>query len=357
MKAFAAALLLLVVAQDAPVRVPEYPPASEVRASFRAMLDRPRVAPDPKPLSSGSNGLPAGMTEETLTIATEKKPDGGEERVPVLIVRPKPTGKRMPVVIALHGTGGTKEGMKSWLIELARRGIIGVSIDGRYHGARAGNTGEGTKAYNEAIARAWRSKPGEPMEHPFYLDTCWDVWRTIDFLSTLDDVDAKRIGLFGISKGGIETWLAGSVDERVAVAVPAIGVQSLRWSLDNDRWQARANTIAAAHKEAADDRGERKVTRETCRALWGKIIPGLLDRYDCPSMLRLFAGRPLLIVNGEDDANCPLPGARIAFASAEAAFKSAGATEKLKIDVAEDSGHTITDSQKAMIFAWFEKWL
>ena len=40
--------------------------------------------------------------------------------------------------------------------------------------------------------------------------------------------------MIGISMGGIETWLAGAVDDRVKVAVPAISVQSFRWSLDND---------------------------------------------------------------------------------------------------------------------------
>jgi hypothetical protein len=56
--------------------------------------------------------------------------------------------------------------------------------------------------------------------------------------------------------GGIETWLAGSVDERVAVLVPMIGVQSFRWSLENDKWEGRANTIKGAHEAAAKDLGE-----------------------------------------------------------------------------------------------------
>ena len=30
--------------------------------------------------------------------------------------------------------------------------------------------------------------------------------------------------------------------------MPAIGVQSFRWSLENDQWQGRANTIKAAHE-------------------------------------------------------------------------------------------------------------
>ena len=79
---------------------------------------------------------------------------------------------------------------------------------------------------------------------------------------TRDDVDAKRIGMMGISMGGIQTWLAASVDDRVAVAAPLIGVQSFRWSLENDKWQGRANTIKAAHEAAAKDLGEPMVNQQ-----------------------------------------------------------------------------------------------
>jgi predicted esterase len=91
--------------------------------------------------------------------------------------------------------------------------------------------------------------------------------------------------------------------------------------------------------------------------LWNKVIPGILDDFDCPSMLRLFAGRPLLIVSGELDPNCPLEGARIAFAAAEQAYKEAGASDLLQIDVATGVGHQVTPKQEKLILDWLERWL
>ena len=73
--------------------------------------------------------------------------------------------------------------------------------------------------------------------------------------------------------------------------------------------------------------------------------------------MRLFVDRPLLILNGEKDPNCPIGGARIAFASAEAAYKQAGAQDRLKIIVAEGVGHSVTTEQHAAALAWFVKWL
>ena len=351
-------LVLPFLSQDPSPGVPEYPAPVEVRAQFLKMLDRPRVEPNPQKVVAETKDVPEGCIEEHVSIAVDRLADGSIERTTLLIVRPRDTSKTYPAVILLHGTGGNREGMRSWADDLARRGIIGVAIDGRHHGSRAkGTITSPISAYHDAILRAWKASPDGPKTFPFYFDTCWDIWRTIDYLQTRDEIDPARIGLFGISKGGIETWLAGAADERVKVAVPAISVQSFRWSLDNDAWQGRAKTIAVPHEIAARARGETKVTRETCLALWSKIIPGILDRFDCPSMLRLYAGRPLLIVNGDIDPNCPLGGAKIAFASAQAAFKAANASDKLKIDVAKNSGHTITDGQKALILDWFGKWL
>jgi len=333
---------------------PEYPAPADVRAAFLKLLDRPKVDPDVKELSPPRTEN--GLTTEHLSIATERRADGTIERVPMLIVRPEKVVGRLPAVIALHGTGGNKEGQRGLITKLARHGIIGVAIDARYHGERAGGA-HGADAYVAAITRAWRTPPGQPQEHPFYYDTCWDLWRTVDYLSTRGDVDPKRFGMIGFSMGGIETWLAASVDERIRVAVPAIGVQSLRWSVDHDRWQGRADTIRPAHEAAAHDLGEPKVNARVCRELWGKVTPGILDQYDCPSMIRLFAPRPLLIVSGEKDPNNPLDGAQLAFASAKTAYHTARADNKLVIDVAPGVGHQVTKKQNREAVEWLLRWL
>ena len=331
------------------------PSADETRASFLKMLDRPKVGLAIE-AEEAKLDQATGLLVERLTFASETKADGSIERVPVLIVKsPKLTGKA-PAVIALHGTGGSADGMRSTLDELAKRGFVTVAIDARYHGRRK-NAGEGASAYVAAITAAWKCKTSETQEHPFYFDTCWDLWRTLDYLETRPDVDSSRIGMLGISMGGIQTWLAASVDRRVAVAGPAISVQSFRWSLENGEWGGRAATIRGAHEAAARDLGHEKVDAEVCRALWSKVIPGILDAYDCPKMLTLFAGRPLLIVNGEKDPNCPLGGSKIAFKAAEEAYEKAGAADRLKIDVAPGVAHAVTDSQRAAIHDWFQRWL
>jgi alpha-beta hydrolase superfamily lysophospholipase len=331
------------VAQDA--KLP-----AQIRADYRKLLDRPKVPLDVRTHDTRPLGVD-GWTLESLDFASEKKADGSFERVPTLVSRPTKSAGRRPIVIVLHGTGGSAEGEVGFLKELAARDILGVAIDARYHGKRSGGA-KGATAYNGAIARAW--KTGK--EHPFYYDTVWDLWRLVDYLETRPDVDAKKIGMIGFSMGGIETWLAASVDERVLVSVPAIAVQSFRWSLDNDAWQGRANSIKVAHEMVAKDLGESKVNQHVCRELWTKVIPGITGEFDCPNMLRLFPGRPLLIVGGMKDPNCPYTGAKIAVASAEQAYKQAGATDKLRVMYA-DVAHAVTAEQHRAALDWFSQWL
>jgi dienelactone hydrolase len=332
----------------------QYAPPAEVRAAFLKLLDRPRVPLDPQTRSVEPDG--DGRVFEQVSITSERKADGSIERVPLLVARPeKPAGK-LPAVIVLHGTGGNKDAQRQILGQLARRGIIGVALDARYHGERAGGA-KGAEAYFAAIIRAWKAPAGETHEHPFYFDTCWDIWRTIDYLQTRPDVDGERLGMIGFSMGGIQTWLAAAVDQRIKVAVPAISVQSFRWSLEHDAWQGRARSIQPAHAAAAADLGEPEVNARVCRELWNKVIPGMLDQFDCPSMIRLFAGRPLLVLSGDQDPNCPLEGAKIAFASAEAAYRQAGTSDRLKILVAERTAHKVTDDQSEAALGWLARWL
>jgi dienelactone hydrolase len=347
-------LLILLLAPAAPTQL-TYPRPVEVKESFLKLLDRPKV-----PLDAKADGTPVvhgSVATEKLSFATERKADGTVERVPTLVFRPAEPAGRLPAVIVLHGTGANKEAMRGWLAELARRGFVALAFDARYHGERAGGPNHGTHAYNEAVIRAWRANSGEDQEHPFYYDTCWDAWRAIDYLQGRPDVDPERIGMLGVSMGGIETWLAASVDDRIKVAVPIISVQCFRWTLEHDRWHARSLTIGPAHKAAAADQGKSRVDREVCRALWNKVVPGILGPYDCPSMIRLFAPRPLLVLACENDPLCPLGGAEMAFDAARSAYRQADSEDKLQIDVAKHVGHMITMRHRTAALGWFERWL
>ncbi|KOM28661.1 hypothetical protein LR48_Vigan561s005100 [Vigna angularis] len=104
--------------------------------------------------------------------------------VPVLIYKPKESDnhKKRPAVVFLHDMNKNKEFFRPLLKAYASRGYIAVAVDACYHGERA--------MYTHA-----------------YRDVC-DLMRLADYLTEREDIDPSRIGITGISLGGIHAWFA-----------------------------------------------------------------------------------------------------------------------------------------------------
>jgi dienelactone hydrolase len=276
------------------------------------------------------------------------------ERVPGYLLLPDPArfkGRR-PAVIVLHGTGGNKEGgeVADLALRLAQAGFVGVAMDGRFHGERT-RAGSGSAEYNVAITRAFVTGEG----HPFYYDTAWDVMRLIDYLSARKDVDPARIGLTGFSKGGIETYLTAAADPRVAAAVPYIGVQSFQWALANGQWKARIATIQGGFDAAAVSAGKSPASVDFVRQFYARVVPGIDGPFDGPAMLAAIAPRPLLVVNGDSDANTPVAGVRLAIEAAKPGY--AAAADRLLLVIQENTPHRVNPESIDTGVAWFIRWL
>jgi dienelactone hydrolase len=320
--------------------------AADSRAAFLKLIARPHVA-----LAAEANSPAAkdGLTEIAFSYATE-----ASQRVPGILIKATSSAGRRPVVISLHGTGGNKESQRAYLSELARAGFVGIAIDGRYHGARApGGSATKSKEYVAAILRTFRTGK----ELPFFFDTAWDVMRLIDYLETRDDIDARRIGLIGFSKGGIETYLTAAVDPRVAVAVPCIGVQSFRWAAENNSWQSRIGTVQAAFDAAAKDSGIATPDGAFVHTFYTRVAPGLDREFDGPAMLPLIAPRPLLSINGEIDPRTPMPGLQLCADAARAAYRAAVAEEKFVLHVQPNTAHKVNPESLVLAKDWFVRWL
>jgi dienelactone hydrolase len=320
-----------------------YAQSTSVRDSFLELIERPKV-----PLAPVVRKTVEGETKEGyhFTFASE-----AAQRLPGIIVKPKSAAK-LPVVIVLHGTGGTKDGQQKMLNELSSRGFFAVAIDGRYHGERT-KTGSGSAEYREAILRRYRTGK----EFPFLYDTVWDVMRLVDWLETRSDVDATRIGLIGFSKGGMETYLAAAVDPRIRVAVPCIGVQSFRWALEHEAWQSRVETFQSALNAASADAGNAKIDGAFVRRFYDRVAPGIYSDFDGPAMLPLIAPRPLLVINGDSDARTPLPGLMECVNAAKSAYSKKAAADRFEFLLQEKTGHQVKPESLQKAVAWFERWL
>ena len=324
------------------------PLAADTRSDFLKLIDRPRVPLAPEVKDTPSTD---GLTHIAFSYSAD-----ADNRVPGILVKPVNSSAsalaRRPAVICLHGTGGAKEGQLAFMTTLAKAGFIAIAIDGRYHGART-KAGKGSAEYVDAILRAFRTGK----EHPFFYDTVWDVMRLVDYLETRADIDPKRIGLFGTSKGGIETYLAAAVEPRIAAAVPCIGVESFRWATENNSWQSRIGTVQAAFDAAAKDSGVAKPLGDFVHTFYSRIAPGLDREFDGPAMVPLIAPRPLLSINGEIDPRTPLPGLQLCADAARAAYKAAGVDEKFVLRIQPNTAHKVNPESLVLAREWFVRWL
>lgn len=311
------------------------------RAAFLKLISAPRVdfAATTKDL-----GVTDGIKQSSFAFNAE-----AGERVPGLWYQPANATGKLPVVIVMHGTGGTKEGMKEHLINYAKAGFAAIAIDGRYHGERKGTAKDGNEAYQAAILRAWR-EPGK--EYPFFFDTAWDVIRLIDYLETRPEVDAKRIGAIGISKGGIELYMAAAVDPRIAAVAPCIAIQSFGWAVNNDSWQSRIGTIQNAVDTAAKESGV-PVNADFIKKFYARVAPGIDGRFDGDMMLALIAPRPALVINGDSDARTPMPGLLQCIERARANYRGKNAENNLQFVPQKDTAHKVTPAAHALAVEWF----
>lgn len=248
---------------------------------------------------------------------------------------PKRINSPSPAVLALHGHGRGKDDVlgifendesKKWIQEhnydyahqLAKKGYVVLAPDARGFGERAEGSEKG--CYIPGVVSLLLGKPIVGLR-------VWDDMRALDYLSSLPEVDANRIGCVGLSEGGKRTLYLAALDDRVKVAVISGYFCTLKSVIED--WKKLEGW-------------------DICN--W---VPGLLTYLDYPDIAALIAPRPLLFENGRNDPLYPLEGVREAFAQVREVYKKLGAEDKIDIDLFE--GQHSFSGRKA--FQWLTRWL
>ena len=132
------------------------------------------------------------------------------------------SGQTVPGIVLLHGGGGTAR--KDWVNFWVRRGYAAISI---YWVERESlSDPKVPSSYN------WNIGPRKigtfldytsPIEDQWMYHAVADTMLAQSFLAAQAGVDAERIGLCGVSWGGIIASYVMGVDERFAFAIPIYG--------------------------------------------------------------------------------------------------------------------------------------
>ena len=146
--------------------------------------------------------------------------DGRPTRAFAYMGIPK-SDKPVPAMVLVHGGGGTA--FPEWVKIWNDRGYaaISMSLEGHMPG------GEGARKARHKFSGPERVDMFDDVEKP--LDEQWmyhaisDVMLAHSLLRSLPEVDADRIGMTGISWGGVLSSLISGVDDRFKCAIPVYG--------------------------------------------------------------------------------------------------------------------------------------
>lgn len=319
------------------------------------MIDRPKVPFETLPLPQVPlEGMDIeGLDLEHVSVTVEQG-----ERCPLLLVKKTGAQGKLRPIFVLHGTMTNKLDLlqNGHLQRYARMGFIAIGVDSRHTGdrvptdeKRVSKNPRGNQAYWDAVYAAWRQAASENGQngqnghagpryrYPFIWDFVWDLMRLLDWVQEerAESIDTTRVGMTGISLGGMNGWFWQALDTRLTHAAPGIGVQSFRYALDHECWQARVNSLGPAFKSISEEVG-RPTDTEMVREAWNRLLPGVLDRFDAEFTLPCIAPRHVLIANSASDPRCPRAGVDAAVEAARPHWK--GYEHRFRLIMDESNG-------------------
>jgi dienelactone hydrolase len=156
----------------------------------------------------------------------------------------------------------------------------------------------------------------------------WDDIRTVDYLVTRPEVDAKRIGCLGISMGGYRAAYLGALDDRI-LASCVVGFMST------------VKPMIRAHIDTHS---------------WVHFLPGLHRYLDLPDVASLTAPRSLLVQQCSQDKLFPPAGMKEAVEQIAAVYKKARAAKKFAGRF-YDEPHRFTRAMQDEAFTWLDEQL
>jgi len=225
----------------------------------------------------------------------------------------RPLGKKgpFPGVLCPHGHWGrgrlhsdNRGSVPGRCINLARQGCVVFSYD--------------MVGYNDS----------SQIKHSFHEELwgtglmglqLWDSLRAVDFISSLPDVDASRIGCTGASGGGTQTFTLMAVDDRIKVAAPVC--------------------MISAHFQGGCECENAPLLR--------------LDTYNV-EIASLMAPRPLIVVSATGDWTKNNP--TVEYPDIRSIYKLFRAENRVK-SVQFDAPHNYNKDSREAVYAWFGKWL
>ena len=206
---------------------------------------------------------------------------------------------------------------------LARHGFVVFSADAPMWGERGRAEGVDRSKY-DMIA-------GNMMMYGVDLSAymTYDDISGTEFMATMPEVDAQRIGCMGCSMGAYRAWMLSALSDRIKAGA------SVCWMVTTD--------VQMTWKYGRSENGG-----------FANCIPGLRRWMDYPHIASIACPKPMLFINGSKDKLFPVPGAEKAFGIMHEVWRSQRADDQLTTEI-WDIPHSCGRKAQARVLAFFQE--
>ena len=208
---------------------------------------------------------------------------------------------------------------------LAKNGYVVFSADAPMWGERGQMEGPRRDRY-DMIA-------GNMMMYGIDL-SAWMTYDDIagtDFLASMPEVDARRIGCTGWSMGAYRAWMLSALSDRIKVGTAVC-------------WLVTTDEQMSFKYDRTENGG------------FANCFPGLRRWLDYPHVASIACPKPMLFINGSQDKLFPVAGAEKAFRTMHETWKSQSAGNKLETEL-WDMPHSCPKKAQERVLQFFKKYL
>ena len=209
-------------------------------------------------------------------------------------------GRGVDDIIGIDDNGKTQSSEKNiyhdYALQCVRQGMAAVAIENMAFGCRRDEKAK-QKSLNGSVCQPTAGAAlllGETMVGW----RVYDVMRTIDWIATRPELDAKRVACMGLSGGGTVTLFSTALDTRIKAAFVSGYLNTFRDCI-----------MSVSH--CIDN-----------------YVPGILNWGEMYDVASLIAPRPLFAESGERDPIFPLKGFLESFSHVQAAYDVFGAKDQ-----------------------------
>jgi len=264
--------------------------------------------------------------------------NGAGAIVPGYLLLPKNVTGKAPAILYCHWHGGEYDIGKEELFQskhtpeapgpaFAKRGFVVLGIDAYCFGERNGQGPGGP---------AEKGSGGEMSASKFNLwvgRTLWgmilrDDLMALDYLASRPEVDARRIGVTGMSMGATRSWWLMALDERIRTGIAVACLTRYQNLIEQEALKAHGIYY---------------------------FVPNLLNHFDTEAVVSLLAPRPVLLMNGDQDSGSPVDGIRAIESVVRQAYALYGKEREFESVVYPGLGHVYNPEMWAKTLLWMEE--